>query len=874
MHTWRSRLIAVLAGILLASAAGSLLTHAMNLSELQVAGTRIFDLQTPFTIRSPLEAGRDPQEGVYVVGARRATLSVIETSGAVRFDFQLEIARDHPLAVDVGEGRFRNSPAHLAGYIAVVTLGGASGEVQLEWTNPTLEMSEAPTVQIQVSGRTSGALPQELFVQIETPHCLQNCTGRLTVTTSTLSVATASPHNQVLAQGPFSLEADLKTESHFLLSLGAGPSELLTRPTLREELNSWLESAAFAFWPLVPWLLFWKAVVGRNRGDPGTRATIDAIRLLLLFGFVLIIVRSLSYVRLDPLWFAVGKILPAELLMEYLPFGAPFPLPPLILSVAIMFVWVRIWSKANRVGKGLAAGVYPALALSLGVLCIVAVHVVAQQGPDQGPRILGTNLALALTGSAVALMGLDLILLGLQGSDRSGLSATLGVWGVFVTLVAMSSTPSDWSQPVTAAFTLVAATAACVAFLWVSARGALGAERYEIWRGKAAVRLTVVGVSVVAVLPEERPPGVPLADLAASAYQVAWNMTTWLSLSLVLMGIVFMRNSALHELNRLAAASLAAALMLRPEVLFGFVPVAALLGFGLIWAVFLPKRSTSSRNIRPRRGQGEQPAMRHAVEAIIRVRAQRELSDSLRRKVTLADLPADDAEKARKIVSDAFGGKQGLPPDDEQIDALAWAGEPSPWRRARANGIVGALIGLILSFSYFAETLTALSGIGRGPITTLASVLVAFKYPFYGLVFGFLYPMIPGRTGLSKASRLFVVIVSAELIGLLLPFQASEELGAAIALRLTQILTLCLVLGVRSDYGLLRKAGYGISELRDLYDTSRFVIWSSGLLVGAVTAAATALLGSATSLLLENLLPEPQNPPITQTDTRQTDSSP
>jgi hypothetical protein len=186
--------------------------------------------------------------------------------------------------------------------------------------------------------------------------------------------------------------------------------------------------------------------------------------------------------------------------------------------------------------------------------------------------------------------------------------------------------------------------------------------------------------------------------------------------------------------------------------------------------------------------------------------------------------------------------------------------------------MVGAVVGGVLLLATLATALARSEGfLGLAAWSPVLGLLVSFKFPWYGFTFGYLYPLIPGRTGLAKAARLYVVVAVSETMSLIIPLDASVDSGA-IVLRLLQVALLCFTLGIAADYCTLRWAGLGGARVGDVYGSYRFAVWSSGIAVAAATTLATAMLGSAATALVQNVLPE--RPPATPTPAATQQSSP
>jgi hypothetical protein len=143
---------------------------------------------------------------------------------------------------------------------------------------------------------------------------------------------------------------------------------------------------------------------------------------------------------------------------------------------------------------------------------------------------------------------------------------------------------------------------------------------------------------------------------------------------------------------------------------------------------------------------------------------------------------------------------------------------------------------------------------GLDTLNFIISQGLALRFPLYGLAFGFLFPLLRGRTGIDKAWRLLVVLVVTEAF-IILPFTWSTETQTVIILRMIQLLVVVLVLGFAFDWRSLRTAGFGFDRLGDVYNVNRITVVGSGILLTAATALGTTVFASGFDALVNILTP-------------------
>lgn len=303
-----------------------------------------------------------------------------------------------------------------------------------------------------------------------------------------------------------------------------------------------------------------------------------------------------------------------------------------------------------------------------------------------------------------------------------------------------------------------------------------------------------------------------------------------------------------RDTSRPLAWATGGAMLLRPDVLFGGVPIAFLVGLLLLrWALVDPS---------PEQGDD-----REAVHAVVAAGSRHRLVRDLRRKLdhkaasgeTSLSEADDQLAVARRYARNSAGA--GVIDVDPAWRARGFgSGHPDPWRR----GLTGAAIAAIAGLPGFLPALVSLSRASdmQGAVPVLsasAAVIVVLRYPLYGFFFGYFLPWLRGDTGVRKAWSFSIALGVSEALVLLLPYQSDQDVLGAFVSWSAQILLISFALGVVFDALALRRAGVSVSALVDVHHTTRLGVFSSALAASVATALATTLASSAATLIASQI---------------------
>ncbi len=839
-------------------------------------------------------------------GARRVVVTLGISETIVRSS--IELPSDDPLVRSVGEGSFLENPGYLADFVASVWLVDAyGGTAWIEWGPPTVASTSSGTSTITVAG-TSGGLASDLAVVIQ--GCPQ-CGVDFEVSTDGGTVVSAKPQDYVTSQtnavvngsfpaGPPSSEdwADLVEAPRVTIGVqaGAGVSEQ-NRGLLSGYFTGWLKLMALTVWPLIPWLLL-RARSLRDRADAGATAGPHPRALYLLIALGLLVAMSLSVPLLEGLLFdladrntyegpfLVGDFTPPVLLLGS---GAPAAVAALVMWAygAHQYahvrrrkvylpgrtnLWARVWAAAATAAnrrRPLVALLIGA-AIVLGGLATTAAVAAQLQEPFDHSAAGFWPVILGVAGGAG---GAALVAAGVAEGGRARVVAALLGTAVMATLAVAWATPSWTSDGVADALVFPCQVALLSAVFWVTARGT-GSDRAASWLSALWPRVGVVVVAAFMLVRLDRGDPGSRTSLVNEIYPMSYSLRPWVSLALLVVGIglTWWLSRSDRSVSRNLGVLIALAMLFRPDVQYLGIPWGLLAGWIMVAYVLLPRDQVHPVRFHPRGMENSEELISRLYRASAAARISRDANHSLARKVASADVSSEDALLIGRRLAGALRTTAHRPKAGARRAALSWAGQADAWRRARLGAALAGFIGLVLQVGTLSEGFSGITNLtGLNTWTTVATIVLAFRYPIYGLVFGFLYPLVPGATGFAKGLRLFATLAISETTILVIPLETSIDAVGAVGLRVLQLGLVCTALGVGGDVLALRRAGVGLTGLRDLYHTSALFLWSSSVLVTVVTATATTALGSAATLLVDRIIPEPAL--VQQEDARQRDQS-
>jgi hypothetical protein len=283
--------------------------------------------------------------------------------------------------------------------------------------------------------------------------------------------------------------------------------------------------------------------------------------------------------------------------------------------------------------------------------------------------------------------------------------------------------------------------------------------------------------------------------------------------------------------------------------------LATLVGFSLL----LPMKSADRAR---RLAQVSRSTHRRLIRLELRRRLMNDSADEFRRdaRAQLASGELDIAKfDERQQIFDTEDPSRSRPPDWIRIREAAF--ESSCGYTSWANARFAALVGLTLALPYIIYEEISLFELVNGytledqntPIVNAAAIsLYLLRWAAYGLVFGYFYPLLRGRSPVGKSLVLWLVILPVEVIPLLDgTWGDTHHLTAAIAIRSGQLLVVALGLGVAWEVRTMRAGGFPWTRLRNFRNLRSLGTPIVAVLVAASTAAATVLASTTVSKILE-----------------------
>ena len=259
-------------------------TSAMLLGNVNLSSLEIGDYR-PFAYSPPEE--QDAIPSVWDASGSRSVNAVV--TSVAEFRLSLELPLDDPLLADVAEGAFRTFPERLVWAVADVRVAAStdSNSIPIRWSPPTVGSGAGQTPVITLLGRTP-TLVGDVQLLIASGHQVD-----FSIRSEGRTVAAVLPHDVVGKQtasmvegslgGPQALPASSAGVDKVTIELDAPettPSQ--TEPLLGQRTLDWLNLAARMFWPLVPWLVVRRRLLGE--AGPPSPSQKAAMYLLLALG--------------------------------------------------------------------------------------------------------------------------------------------------------------------------------------------------------------------------------------------------------------------------------------------------------------------------------------------------------------------------------------------------------------------------------------------------------------------------------------------------------------------------------------------------------------------------------------------------------------
>ncbi|UJP40294.1 hypothetical protein [Cellulomonas palmilytica] len=464
-------------------------------------------------------------------------------------------------------------------------------------------------------------------------------------------------------------------------------------------------------------------------------------------------------------------------------------------------------------------------------------------------------IPVAMAGAAAAALGRAAALPGAAVGAWLGLLAVTMPWTAFT-----GGTPTAVRYAAVGALVFVA--------LFAVAR--IGVVLYSGRRLKHHGRAKTVLAVIVVVAATPFPAAATAYRSGGVGWDDAWSVTRVLAMVLpvvVSLGVLAAARDLLGRKSsarsgprlRLLAVATGGLLLFSSTALTAYLPVAYGTALALLWWFTLPGRRSSTVSLMTVPEAGVRPEL---TSRLVTVREAERVAARLRRgfdsKVESGDKTWAERQTAvRAVVESADAARQGAPTNGLDLETAALGTYPrAPWRWAGHTTVIALIAGLPWIALSIPGLLEFAGPRGYGPLTTvLAALLTAIRWPALGLLFGLAYPLLRGRTGVTKSLTLFVTVAIPSAVTLLLQ---STEPGAwrSFLYLASQQLIVCLILGVATEAEILRLAGRSLSDVTTVHNVRAIVAWVSGLVAAVAAAATTALATGVTALVVGILAPQ------------------
>ena len=233
-----------------------------------------------------------------------------------------------------------------------------------------------------------------------------------------------------------------------------------------------------------------------------------------------------------------------------------------------------------------------------------------------------------------------------------------------------------------------------------------------------------------------------------------------------------------------------------------------------------------------------------------------------RARLAAEEIDLNAYNRRQRILDDA-ASVNGKRVDEVPLEwALGTSAGCTPWQNALASvGFALPIGGLIITYEawLFVANNEAMTWF-PDTVAVLDAARHLARWLGYGLLFGYFYPLLFGRTPVVKALALSLAVLVAEIPPILavspsevspdVAIFSSLDLVTAVAIRTGQVVVFCFVLGLAWERRLGHLAGFTWDRLRNIRSIQALATPATTVVVAAATALATALAGAVVTGLL------------------------
>jgi hypothetical protein len=290
---------------------------------------------------------------------------------------------------------------------------------------------------------------------------------------------------------------------------------------------------------------------------------------------------------------------------------------------------------------------------------------------------------------------------------------------------------------------------------------------------------------------------------------------------------------------------------------------------GAAW-VLMPRRQIDRASLVLRQAEQETAdAVRRSLDVGIARRMLPGLAKTMRDKVAAGEADFTDAQKKladlEKHTSATATGAVGWKPEPVADGERAFGASIShrPWVRARWGMTYAAVAGapwVVLGLAGASVSLSAPEGYPELAFVSAVAPLV-LRWVGYGLLFGYFFPLLRGKTGLGKSMSFFVAALAPSVLGALASPHSSGRSWHSAALLGVQLLIFALTMGLLADLAVLRRHGFTADRLVDLHSLWTVSAWASSVVVAVGTGVATVIVAGLQPFVIGVITPSQSTTP-------------
>lgn len=753
-------------------------------------------------------------------------------------DGSLMLLGDEPYDLAIATGRFvlKDQSGRLIALLpAPVTVTGTdSGERELsqEYVSAKLHVADGPFTLTFISAAST---PSQMHVEV----------------TKSWNITAAFPGTLVASQAARALDIELSGSERELETFNVeitGSGTRIGTQTPPSIANNWIDTSGSGelFWLSTLWvvLVLWIASDRRkarlsNEQVPQIWSRFGSlVGALALFSLAQVLLWAQGLIDRS-----AGSEPPSDIEVSFFWPLLAAPVSSAIVPLVIAWTWSLLFDRrdetqSRRRWPVLIAGA--ALILAIGVtLFLLSLPVRYDIGENE---VLGSIAPLTVAGLSFLAVGASAVIKTLRGAHPFlGGIVVACVGGVFIAIASVFRI--SWLDMAGHVLAVIVVTAAFVAlarrmFTIVGAWGA-GVSRW--------IAISVAAIVIATTGPRVARSSEPIALNDANGMFSLFVDPIRIALAVLLVVGLARAGDSLGVWTRRGLLFVGLILFFRPTTFAG-LPLSVAVGGALFALVVLIRRDGATWATPEPRVISD--GVLTYVKAVGMRRMDRDYADGLRKQVSAGDVKKSELTATKDEIA-------GYHYSASTVDAAAmgYGGVPGdPLSRGAFGAAVATVVGLPFAVEPLSDLLS-LADDANGPylLAHAIAIIIGLRFPIYGFAFGFLFPMLRGQRGMTKALLTAAMLVISESLVILIPFVWNDATQGALLLRILQILSVFIALGFAFDLRSLKSASLGLDRVGDLYNINRFAVWASGILVAGAAAFGTSILSSAGTVLLDRI---------------------